>query len=151
MDAIMFNLPREVIKFLQNGRQLAYDHQRIEAGEVKLKRLDQLTEGEVWIGTDTAGDPHAGECGYYAVPAVSLTGECKSYDPEFILLWLPRERLFGTWDCDHWFLKVFIDAVWRDIVLNPAVYLNAQWDAQDRRGVRFIPWPNYEFRSGSPF
>jgi hypothetical protein len=102
-----FNLPDDTAEFLGGGRQFDYDHASIEPGDVKLKRLDELTMGEVWIGTDLSGDPHADEEGYYAVPAVSLTGGCKSYDPEFILLWLPRERLFGTSGCDHWVLKVF--------------------------------------------
>jgi len=118
---------------------------------VKLKRFDELTIGEVWIGTDLPGDSHADEDGYYAIPAVSLTGECKSYDPEFILLWLPREQLFGSWDCDHWVLKVFRGAAWSDIVASPAAYLNAQWDCSEELGTQFVPWPNYAFKTGRPF
>jgi hypothetical protein len=145
------NLPDDTTEFLRAGRQFQYDHSRIEAGEVRLKSLDQLTLGEVWIGTDLEGDPHAREGGYYAIPAVSLTGECKSYSPEFILLWLPRERVFGTWDCDHWVLKVFRGASWSDIVASPASYLNAQWDYTDKLGTQFVPWPDYEFKTGRPF
>lgn len=146
-----FNLPQDAVEFLRAGRQLEYDYSRIEAGQVKLKQLNALSQGEVWIGTDIKGDPHAGEEGYYAIPAVSLTGECEAYDPEFILLWLPREKLFGTWDNDHWVLNVFRDAVWADIVASPAPYINAQWDARDELGSIFIPWPDYEFKSGRPF
>ena len=146
-----FNLPNETVEFLRAGRQFEYDHSRIEAGDVKLKRLDQLAEGEVWIGTELPGDPHAGEQGYYAIPAVSLTGECDGYEPEFILLWLPREKLFGAWDCDHWVLKVFQYTSWSDIVASPASYLNAQWELYDEFGTEFVPWPQYEFRAGRPF
>jgi hypothetical protein len=146
-----FNLPDETIEFLKAGRQFEYDHRTIEAGEVRLKRLGDLTDGEVWIDTGMPGDPHAKERGYYAIPAVSLTSECKSYNPEFILWWLPRERLFGTWDCDHWVLKVFRSAGWSDIVANPAAYLNAQWDFQDTLGSQFVPWPQYAFKPGKPF
>lgn len=146
-----FDLPEETIEFLRQGRQLAYDPARIEAGEVKLKRLDELAEEEVWIHTDMDGDPHAGEDGYYAIPAVSLTGECRDYDPDFILLWLPREKLFGTWDNDHWVLKVFREANWANIVASPAQYINSQWDADDKVGSQFVPWPMYEFKSGRPF
>jgi hypothetical protein len=145
------NLSDETIEFLRAGQQFQYDHSRIEAGEVKLKRLDQLKMGEIWIGTDMEGDPHADENGYYAISSVSLTGECKSYNPEFILLWLPCEQLFGTWDCDHWALKVFRGATWSDIVANPAGYLNAQWDYTDKLGTPFVPWPSYEFKTGRPF
>jgi hypothetical protein len=151
MDKSTFNLPDDAVKFLRAGRQLEYDHGRIEAGKVKLKRLDELSPGEVWIGTDVHGDPHAGENGYYAIPAVSLTGECQAYDPDFILLWLPQEKLFGTWDCDHWVLKVFRGASWADITANPAAYINAQWDVNDKLGTRFVPWPGYAFRGGRPF
>ncbi len=116
-----------------------------------MKRLEELAEGEIWIGTDIEGDPLEGTDGYYAIPAVSLTGECKAYDPEFILLWLPHEKLFGTWDCDHWVLKVFRQATWADIVANPAAYLNAQWDWRDKLGSQFVPWLKYESKSGRPF
>ena len=151
MSTNTFSLPDEAVAFLRGGHQLKYDHTRIEPGEVKLKRLEQLTQGEVWIGTDMAGDPHAGERGYYAVPAVSLTGECQAYDPEFILLWLPRERLFGTWDSDHWVLKVFRGVGWPGIAASPAAYVNAQWDVNDKLGSQFVPWPHYEFKTGRPF
>jgi hypothetical protein len=146
-----FNLPEETVEFLRAGRLFEYDHSLIEAGEVKLKRLDELAEGEVWIGADMTGDPHTGQKGYYAIPAVSLTGECQNYDPDFILLWLPREKLFGTWDCDHWVLKVFRCATWADMVSNPVAYINTQWDANDRLGSPFVPWPQYEFKTGRPF
>jgi len=146
-----FNLPDEAVEFLRARRQFEYDHHRIEVGGVKLNGLDELKMGEVWIGTELADDPHAGENGYYAIPAMSLIGECKNYNPEFILLWLPNERLFGTWDCDHWVLKVFRGAGWSDIAANPATYLNAQWDIDDKLGSEFVPWPRYAFKAGRPF
>lgn len=146
-----FNLPKETVEFLQASHQLKYDYCIIEAGEVKLKRFDELSQGEVWIGTDMKGDSQAEEDGYYVIPAVSLTGECQNYPPEFILLWLPEEKLFGTWDSDHWVLKVFREAHWPDIVASPAAYLNAQWDWQDKLGSPFVPWPKYKFKRGRPF
>ncbi len=146
-----FELPKAAAEFLRAGRQLAYDPSSIEAGEVKLKHLDELTLGSVWIATKMLSDPHYGERGYYSISAVSLTSQCANYDPEFLLLWLPREKLFGTWDNDHWVLKVFCGIGWEDIIARPAPYLNAQWDPQDRLGSVFIPWPRYEFKPGRPF
>jgi hypothetical protein len=146
-----FNLPSEAVEFLKAGKQLNYDFKSIEAGEVKLKRFDQLELKEVWIGTDIDGDPHANEDGYYSIPAVSLTGECKNYSPEFILLWLPEEKIFGGWDCDHWVLTVFPAATWTDIVASPAHYLNAQWDYSSKVGTHLKPWPKYQFKTGRPF
>jgi hypothetical protein len=146
-----FILPESTAEFLCTGKQLEYDAAQCEAGRVGLKRLDQLSLGEVWIGTESESDPHRDERGYYAVPAVSLSGECASYSPEFILLWLPEDRLFGTWDCDHWILTVFPDATWEDIVSDPLPYLNSQWDPGAGGGVPFQPWAKYKFRPGRPF
>jgi hypothetical protein len=146
-----FHLPASTVEFLRAGKQLEYDASRCEAGAVGLKRLDQLTRGEVWIGTDSESDPHHDERGYYTLPAVSISGECADYSPEFILLWLPEERLFGTWDCDHWILTFFAEATWEDIVSDPLPYLNSQWYVGGGGGVPFEPWPKYEFKPGHPF
>ena len=146
-----FNLPASAVEFLRAGKQLEYDESQCEAGRVGLKRLDQLRGGEVWIGTESESDPHHGERGYYAIPAVSLSAECAAYSPEFILLWLPEERLFGTWDCDHWGLTVFPNSTWENIVADPLPYLNSQWYPGVGGGVVFRPWPKYEFRAGRPF
>jgi len=146
-----FHLPKSTVAFLRAGKQFDYDEAQCEAGRVGLHHLDKLTLGEVWVGTDTRSDPHHGDDGYYAIPAVSLTGECASYNPAFILLWLPQERLFGAWDCDHWVLTVFPDATWEDIVADPLTYLNSQWSAGAGGGVAFQPWPKYEFKTGRPY
>lgn len=116
-----------------------------------LVSLGDLEIGEVWVGSDVAGDPRFGEDGYYAVPAVSLTAECDAYEPEFILLWLPNEMQYGSWDADHWVLSVFPGVNWAKIVDQPAIYLNAQWDARSEVAEKFIPWPNYDFSPGMPF
>ena len=145
------NLPSSAVAFLRAGKQLEYEDSQCEAGRVGLNRLDQLSLGEVWIGTESENDPYHGKDGYYAIPAVSLSGECASYSPEFILLWLPAERLFGAWDCDHWILTVFPDATWEDIVADPLPYLNAQWYAGAGGGISFQPWPKYDFKPGRPF
>ncbi len=144
------NLPAETLNFLGAGRQLKYDFSRAKPGEVSLKTLEALKQEAIWVGTDIPTDPHHGEAGYYTIPAISLTGKRDTRDGEFILLWLPLERLFGTWDRNRWLLKVFVNVSWRDIVVNPVPFLNALWDPNDRRGVRFIPWPEYEFKPGRP-
>lgn len=150
------NLPEELIEFLKEGKQLEYDESRCEAGYIGLKSLDQLSTDVVWIDSDESplsqDDPHAGEYGYYEVPAVSLTGYCKTYDPEFILLWLPNERMFGTWDGDHRDLRVFPGITWQEIIHNPLHFLSAQWDDYDCKiSEYFKPYPKYKFKQGSPF
>ena len=150
------NLPKDLVKFLKSRKQLQYDPNLIEPGEVKLLPFEDIKPGVVWINSDQApfedDDPHIGEDGYYEVPAISLTGECKSYNPEFLLLWLPNEKLYGTWDSDHWDLYVFNDVAWSDIVKSPEVYLDALWNDYDREvGEYFKPFPKYKFKKGMPF
>ena len=144
-------LPNDFRDFLKSGKQLQYDASQCEPGLVRIAPLDDLNVGEVWIGTDLQGDPCFGVDGYYSVPAISLLSECDGYGPDFILLWLPNEQRFGSWDCDHWVLTVFPSASWWDIADDPAAYLNAQWDAQTTVGEKFIPWPRYELSPGRPF
>jgi hypothetical protein len=146
-----WDLPTDAIEFLRVGRQLTYDHARCEPGYVQLKRLDDLELGEVWISPDLPGDPHAGEEGFYRIPSVSLTGLCEAYDPEFILLWLPHEQMFGTWDCDHWVLSAFPDVNWTDIVTRPAAFINSQWDAESSVARSVEPWHHHKFVLGRPF
>lgn len=96
--------------------------------------------------------PHAGEIGYYEVPAISLTNKCENYDPEFLLLWLPNEKLYGAWDSDDWYLFVFPGKTWTDIVNDPRTYITAMWFDFDREvSAYFKPYPNYQYIKGRPF
>ncbi len=150
------NLPAELHEFLTAGRKLEYDASSIEPGVVGLKSPAELELGVVWINSDESplsqDDPHAEDEGYYEVPAVSLLSECEAYDPDFILLWLPNEQSFGTWDCDHWDLRIFPGKTWADIVADPATYLDAQWsDYEGKNTEYFKPYPKYQFKEGMPF
>ena len=146
-----FELPADAVAALRSGFQFEYDPASCEPGRVGLTTFDELSASVVWVGTDADGDPNAGIEGYYLVPAVSLTRECEAYEPEFILLWLPNEKQFGTWDSDHWGLTVFPDVGWPEIAANPAAYLSAQWDPEPSKGVRFEAWRDYELQLGRPF
>jgi hypothetical protein len=150
MNAISFSLPSDAVAFLRAGRQLEYDFAAAVPGEVKLRVFDELELGEAWISTIIKSDPHFEEFGYYAVPAISLTEDCEEDDSEYILLWLPHERLFGTWDSDRWLLTVFEHSTWTDIVENPITYINAQWYPDSQTSKHFIPWPKYAFKKGRP-
>lgn len=151
----MENLPKELRDFLQSGKQLDYDQSKCEPGKITLKKLKDLKADEVWIDSEESPiaekDPNKGKEGYYTVPAVSLIEDCEGYEPDFILLWLPNENLFGTWDCDHLDLKIFLKATWNDIVKNPLPYINAQWEADSNISRYFVPYPKYEFKLGKPF
>jgi hypothetical protein len=151
MKPNLFNLPNDTTEFLKSRRQLDYDPAECEPGKVTLHPLAALTLGEVWGGTDDSSDPHYAEDGYYAIPAVSLTATCDAYDSDYILLWLPEEKKFGTWDCDHWILTVFENATWQDIEKSPAVYIGAQWNCTSIVGTRLKPWGRHPFKLGMPF
>jgi len=148
-------LPQDLIDFLQANKTLDYDSAECEAGLITLLPVNQLSLGEVYV--DSRGspliktDPHAGEEGYYSIPAVNLVAACEGYDPEGILIWLPEQELFGTWDCDHWDVRVFPGANWTDIMDDPVKYINAQWKPDEVENEYFIPWPKYPFNKGLPW
>jgi len=137
------NIENALEDYLRSGNKLTYDFSKAEPGEVRLCTLDELNLGVVWVSPESGG-------GYYEIPAVSLTNYCVAYDPEFILLWLPNEQVYGAWDCDHWELIVFEGASWSDIANDPASYINAQWDSQSPLAKKVIPSSGYELQQGMP-
>jgi hypothetical protein len=138
------NFENSLLEFLKSGKKLDYDYDRAEPGFVGLCSHDDLKEEIIYIE-----GPNQGES-YFEIPAVSLTNDNEYYDPEFILLWLPIEKKYGTWDCDHWDLYIFENANWKDIELNPLPYINFQWDQDKKVGVLFDPTGKYELKQGWP-
>lgn len=126
------NLPKDFQDFIQSRQELDYEPTLCEAGRVTLVPYSQLElqlfpvdcqDSEV-----SGDDPHKGELGSYLVTAVNLTQTAEKYDGEGLLLWLPKEKQFGTWDCSHPFIMVFeVEASWSMIIQDPVKYLNAQW------------------------
>jgi hypothetical protein len=147
-------VPDDLRAFLSARKRLKYDADECEPGRIKLLPISKLATGQVWINArpadDPRGDPYAGEDGHYAVPAINLVAEAEGYDPEYILLWLPGEGLYGTWDSDHAELLVFPGVTWSDIVDDPLPFIAAQWDGPEP-GVPFVPYPKYSYRPGRPY
>ena len=145
-------VPDDLRSFLRSRKQLEYDTTACEPGQITLLPLSKLKVGQVWVNTRPKkrpqGDPHAGKEGHYPIPSVNLVADAEGYDPEYILLWLPEEGLYGTWDCDHAELRVFPEVTWTDIVADPLPYISAQWEGM---GVPFIPYPKYPYHPGHPF
>lgn len=90
-----FELPADLVEFLRQGKQLEfpfYEFADVVPDGLKLLALGKHELGEVWIDSENHPfaytDPHFGEKGYYAVPAVNLVAECNHFEPDFILLWL---------------------------------------------------------------
>ncbi len=148
-------LPKDLIDFLKSGKELEYDADKCEPGQISLLPFDELTIGEVYVNSEESPlaekDPHSGEKGYYSVTVVNLVSDCDGYDPEGILIWLPEQKIFGTWDSDHWDILVFPNASWLDIVSDPAKYINAQWAPDDVEYEYFEPFPKYPFKTGKPW
>jgi hypothetical protein len=142
-------VPDDLKAFLSAGKQLQYDPRGCEPGLIKLLPLDKLVLGEVRVAALAAaaeqGDPHAWQRGYYVIPAVNLVAEADGYDPEFILLWLPEDDAYGTWDNEHYELLVFPGVTWSEIAANPLPYIGAQWDGPEP-GIPFAPHPKYPFQ-----
>lgn len=141
-------LPPDAVAFLAEGRSLDYDASATEAGEITLHRDPPAVSLEVVSGdSDWADhDPRAGDEGHYAVPALDLVATCDDFDPSGILIWLPIEGCFGTWDADHWSITTFPDVTWQDIVDDPATYLDAQWNGLDD-GTELDPVGRHTFVS----
>ena len=143
-------LPDDLRAFFAAGRQLAYDPAQCEAGRVTLLPLDKLRVGK-YLSRPTAhgqvpslaDDPHQEE-GYYSVSAVNLVAECEHYWPDGILIWLPEERLFGTWQIDHLSILVLPGATWSDIAADPVRYLNGIMGIGGMT-EELKPWPKHPF------
>src|SRR5665213_2779674 len=126
-----FWLPKDLDLFLRDGLQLHYDRSFAEPGQITLLGHDDLrldTFGVHSLGKEHARrDPNRGRIGHYAVPGVNLVLACEGHLPSGILLWVPTEREFGTWDCDHGDLWLFPRTTWQDIATRPLPYINSQW------------------------
>jgi hypothetical protein len=159
------NLPTDLVEFLAAGEQLVYDPGDCEAGAIQLLPLDRLKLElfPMYISSDMEelyeSDPHQGENGYYLVTGVNLVAECEEYDPCGLLMWLPIEWRFATWDHEHWYFGVFgPEQTWTEIVKAPAQHINAQWVgafADSVPATPLVPWPTHRYskqREGpSPF
>ena len=85
-----YNLPKDLEIFLRSGKQLDYDAEATETGEIGLKSLSEIEPGVVWVNSKVSplndDAPHTGEIGYYEIPAISLTNKCENYSsfPDYI-------------------------------------------------------------------
>jgi hypothetical protein len=143
-------LPGDLRDFFAARRQLEYDASRCEAGRVTLLPLEKLRVQKYLTRPTRHGqvrrlddDPHQ-EDGYYWVPAVNLVADCEGYDPAGLLVWLPEDGLFGTWQSDWLSILVFPGASWTDIAADPIRFING---AMGIGGVteELKPWPRHPF------
>ena len=135
------------------GRHLEYDALQCKAGRVTLVPLEKLRVRKYLTRPTADGhvpcledDPHQEE-GYYSVPAVNLVGHCcDDYQPDGILIWLPEEGLFGTWQTDHLAIWVFPRVSWSDIVADPLRFINRAMGIGEHELLQELkPWPKHPF------
>jgi hypothetical protein len=146
------DLPEDLLEFLRSGSQLDYDPDDCECGQVTLFAHNKLSPSVVFVDSDDAPfanqDPHVEEEGCYVVPAINLVAECEGYDPDGILIWLPDQKVFGTWDSEFWNVLIFPNATWSEISASPVKYLNALWEPEAVRCEYLRPFPRYPFQPG---
>lgn len=134
----MYELPKDY-----DGSLNDYNYDEAEPGEVALIKPKELKVEEIYIEGPISGQS------YYSIPAINLVNACDGYEPDFILCYLPNEKKYGTWDCDHWVLYCFENTSWIEIKNNPIKYLNAQWSPEEDSVSIFNP-NNYELINGWP-
>jgi hypothetical protein len=148
------NLPADLVEFLRAGKQLEYDPGTCEAGAVTLLSLDQLCLELFPMDCQSTRvarrDPHRGERGCYLVEGVNLVASCTGgYHGAGLLLWLPRDERYATWDDSHDYIGVFRSwARWKHIVEAPAQHINAQWTgafADSAPASCFVPWTRHVY------
>lgn len=147
------DVPDDLRMFLSSGKQLVYDASQCEAGMIKLKKLQNLQLQNMKVSTKKVksiseqDDPNKNKSGSYVIPAISLIYECRTYDPLFLLVWLPREKMYGSLGGEGMNeLLVFPNTTWADIANNFPLYINAQWRSDyNEVAVDFNPWMKYRF------
>lgn len=143
-------LPSDLVNFLNAKSELEYDASLCEAGKVTLLSVDRIRVARYPLDADNneipGNDPHKGEFGCYLVQAANLVAACTGdYEPEGLLLWLPIEQRYATWDSSHSAIEVFGPKVsWKDIAKRPVHYINAQW-GEGARTKPLVPWPNHAY------
>ena len=149
-----FSLPPDLLAFLREGRQLTYDASDCEAGLVSIRSLEELCIQLFPMETSSldnfADDPNHPNLHSYLVPAVDLVRSCSGdYEPTGLLLWLPEEDRYGTWDSSHCFINQFsAETDWATISNAPSPHINAQWTGMDPESPPvqpLLPWFRYEY------
>jgi hypothetical protein len=147
-------LPDDLLAFLTAGRGLEYDPATCEAGAVSLVPLGELKLERFPMETgglaEFPQDPHYPKRGSYLVAGVNLTAECTNgYEAAGLLLWLPVESRYATWDDSHCTIRVFgPEITWEQIATAPAQILNAQWSGIDPNSppmTALVPWPKHPY------
>jgi hypothetical protein len=94
-------------------------------------------------------DPRTEQHGSYLVAGVSLVSTCDGYDPVGLLLWLPLDERYGTWDGEHGTLRVFLEREnWSAISKDLPRYINSLWGLDGSAPVSDLtPWIRHPYNA----
>jgi hypothetical protein len=150
---VVADFPEDLIAFLLDGSPRALDAGSY--GTVNLVPLDELRAETLEVTPNLSpfadDDPHRLDGGYYAVPAVNLVegSPRPGFDfPAWLLLWLPNERRYGSYDLDHGDLMMFAPEIgWSDIASDPGPFVQASDGGGDGPvSLCYLkPWPRYPY------
>jgi tetratricopeptide (TPR) repeat protein len=152
-----YNLPIEVLETLQDKINLL-----TVVGHFTLGPVSELTLIAIKVGhqakknifnADVSGGasypngpatPHDHLRGEYWTPAISLIGGAQYGEAiKGELIWLPRMRVFGTWDSNHLELYVFPDVSWQALFNRLDYFLTYIWqlykDCKDEKKCNVYP------------
>ncbi|HEX3132006.1 MAG TPA: hypothetical protein VHX44_00315 [Planctomycetota bacterium] len=140
-------MPHDLQRFLARKGKLKGDFKKAETGGIGLISLKEAKVGWLYVAPGSSPkDPNRNCDGCYYVPAVNLIKRCVNYPPYGILVFLPFEGIYATWDCDHAALFAFPAATWGDIAANPLHFTDYQWKPSATvHDLRL--WERYEFKT----
>lgn len=140
-------IPDDLQRFLAHTRKFSANFKKSETGGVSLISAKEVRLGWLYVApSSTRRDPNRNSDGCYYVAAVNLIKKCKNYSPYGILVYLPIEGLYATWDCDHAVLYAFPKVTWKDIVADPLQFTEYQWNPSSTQ-VELKLWERYEFKT----
>lgn len=138
-DLSIDNIPKDLNEFLSTGQQLDFDPDNCETGKLALKTINELEIEYISFYNDEIDieeEEYDTWDDFHYVKGISLTSSCECYEPEFILCYLPEYETYATYDNEHNQLWIFPETDWRDIVDNPLVYIETQWDCDSEYAVK---------------
>ena len=148
-----FELPKDITEFLEKRMSLSYSAPECVAGEIRLVTSDQLClELFPMHVRPIASSPSTEAPGCYLIPAVNLVRSCSKFHPHGLLLWVPLEKCYGTWDSTNKIVELFSPQLsWTDIAADPVRHINSFWGDSPAVELKPLePSSNYEFDPRRP-
>jgi hypothetical protein len=141
-------LPEDLLSFLGTRRTLDFDTERSEVGPVKLVRKEDLKESTITTHPGCQSiieDPYDLIDGLYQIEVYDLIAGSDRFGTEGLLCWIVALKCYASVDGEHGDILTFPEVTWTEIVKDPQMYLDAQWDT-DGVGTRALPWLHFPLK-----